>query len=597
MAKKQVATSSMTPKEPTGTGQYTVVARRYRPQQFKDLVGQEAVARALENAIKTDRVAHAYLFTGARGVGKTSAARILAKALNCVKGATPTPCDQCEICLSIASGEDIDVLEIDGASNRGIDEVRAIRQNVSTRPSRSRYKIYIIDEVHMLTTQAFNALLKTLEEPPPHVKFIFATTEVQKIPITILSRCQRFDFGGIGTTKIVERLRKIVQSEKMQADDEALQLIARRAGGSMRDAQSLLDQLLAFGGEKLSADQVHALLGTAGDDRIVHLAQVILEQNARQALAIIHQCADEGLQLGELLDQLIDYWRSLMLVNSVGSEGMDLNVPEGVKPKLLQQASELSIDTILSGLDVLTTTKNRLRNTSHGLILLEMTVIRLCRLRELIPIAQLSEWLSQPQAKQKDLSGSSRSSINEQKGETGKKNSLTNTNAISNGLSHPVSQDTKNPPEPKLNSLSDIWEKVVKEVGGILGNHLEKAFPPAISAPNALVIRFPVRYNSAYDYCKETQSINWIVSAFKTITGSTWAVRIEREEFERPTETLVVPKTPLSKKEQEKGLLEIPLLNAISDVLGGQIRGFDEGFGMVTINNSPEVEASETEEH
>src|SRR6516225_10636472 len=184
---------------------YTVLARRYRPQQFRDLVGQEPVAQALTNALATNRVAHAYLFTGARGVGKTSTARILAKALNCVHGPTATPCDACEICQSIASGDDVDVLEIDGATNRRIDEVREIRGNVQYRPSRSRYKIFIIDEVHMLTKEAFNALLKTLEEPPPHVKFIFATTEVEKVPITILSRCQRFDFPGISLPHIVER--------------------------------------------------------------------------------------------------------------------------------------------------------------------------------------------------------------------------------------------------------------------------------------------------------------------------------------------------------------------------------------------------------
>ncbi len=205
--------------------EYTVLARRYRPQQFADLVGQEPVAEALINAITSNRVAHAYLFTGARGVGKTSTARILAKALNCVKGPTPTPCDVCDLCKAIAVGEDMDVLEIDGASNRGIDEVREIRQNVQFRPSRSRYKIYIIDEVHMLTGPAFNALLKTLEEPPAHVKFIFATTEAQKIPITILSRCQRFDFTGISVAGVVQRLQEIVASEGMAAAPEALEII------------------------------------------------------------------------------------------------------------------------------------------------------------------------------------------------------------------------------------------------------------------------------------------------------------------------------------------------------------------------------------
>src|SRR5215207_4332720 len=208
MAKTKSPPAAAAPTDPGR--EYTVVARRYRPQQFADLVGQESVAQALTNAIQTNRVAHAYLFTGVRGVGKTSAARILAKALNCVKGPTPTPCDQCDSCKAVADGQDVDVQEIDGASNNGVDEIRNLRNNVATRPQRSRYKIYIIDEVHMLSKAAFNALLKTLEEPPPHVKIIFATTEVQKVPITILSRCQRFDFAGIALPRIVERLKDIV---------------------------------------------------------------------------------------------------------------------------------------------------------------------------------------------------------------------------------------------------------------------------------------------------------------------------------------------------------------------------------------------------
>src|SRR5262249_2850100 len=207
--------------------------RRYRPQTFADLVGQEPVARALANAIKAGRVAHAYLFTGNRGVGKTSTARILAKALNCVQGPTPEPCGACEVCQSIATCEAVAVLEIDAASHRGMANVRDLRSNVQYRPSRARFKIYIIDEVHMLTRESFNALLKTLEEPPPHVKFIFATTEVDKVPITILSRCQRFDFAGIPLPRIVERLRAIVEREGVQADPEALELVARRAGGAL----------------------------------------------------------------------------------------------------------------------------------------------------------------------------------------------------------------------------------------------------------------------------------------------------------------------------------------------------------------------------
>ncbi len=266
-------------------GRYTVIARRYRPQAFDELVGQEHVARALQQAITSGRVGHAYLFTGARGVGKTSAARILAKALNCVSGPTSTPCNECEVCLRVAAGDDVDVLEIDGASNRGIDEIRQLRQNVAVRPSRVRYKIYIIDEVHMLTKEAFNALLKTLEEPPEHVKFIFATTEPQKIPITILSRCQRFDFAGISSAAIQARLSQIAAAEGVAVEPAALQILASRAAGSMRDSQSLLEQLLALGHEKITADDVNQLLGIAPAERLSGLVRHLMARDASAALA------------------------------------------------------------------------------------------------------------------------------------------------------------------------------------------------------------------------------------------------------------------------------------------------------------------------
>src|SRR5436309_3940770 len=374
---------------------YEVFARKYRPQTFADLVGQAHVSRTLKNAVAQNRLAHAYLFVGPRGIGKTSTARILAKALNCVKGPTVTPDGTCDNCLEIAAGNSLDVLEIDGASNNGVEQVRELRENVRYAPSKSRYKIYIIDEVHMLTVAAFNALLKTLEEPPPHVKFIFATTEVQKIPITILSRCQRFDFAGIGTAPIKERLCEIVQNEGMQADDEALDMIARRAGGSMRDAQSLLDQLLAFGSDRLSADQVHALLGTAGDDRVFELASAVLQRDAKRALDLLAALASRSLQLGELLDQLMAYWRDLMVVRCAGAEAPDLSVPSRHRATLLKQANALGLETILAGLDILNGARTRLRNTNHGQLLVEMALVRLARLEDLVPVSQLVQSLAQ----------------------------------------------------------------------------------------------------------------------------------------------------------------------------------------------------------
>ncbi|MBC7171783.1 MAG: DNA polymerase III subunit gamma/tau, partial [Polyangiaceae bacterium] len=230
---------------------YTVFARKYRPQTFEDLVGQEHVARTLGNAIASGRVAHAFLFTGVRGVGKTTTARLLAKCLNCEKGPTATPCNECGPCVDITSGRDVDVQEIDGASNNGVDDVRRLQETLPYRPARDRFKIVIVDEVHMLSTGAFNAFLKTLEEPPAHVKFIFATTESHKVPITIRSRCQRYDFRLIPQTTIAARVRAILRMEELDADDDAVAIVAREAAGSMRDALTLLDQLVAFGGGKL----------------------------------------------------------------------------------------------------------------------------------------------------------------------------------------------------------------------------------------------------------------------------------------------------------------------------------------------------------
>ena len=373
---------------------YTVVARRYRPQQFADLIGQEHVAGALANALSTGRIAHAYLFTGARGVGKTSTARILAKALNCVNGPTASPCDQCDICQGIMSGEDVDVIEIDAASNTGVENIRELRQNAGFRPQRARNKVYIIDEVHMLSNSAFNALLKTLEEPPAHVKFIFATTEAHKIPITILSRCQRFDFAHIGAAKLLDTLKHIVRKEGLEADDDALKAVTRRAGGSMRDAQTLLDQLLGATDGKLTAQAVHTLLGTAGDDRVGELADAILTGDGAAAVRFVAQADDRGVQVGELLDQLVDYWRGLMLAKVAGPDAVDLPGSPELQQKLQSHAVATSLDTVLAGIDVLTTAKARMRGSSHAHVLMEVAVVRLARLEDLLSIGQLVESLT-----------------------------------------------------------------------------------------------------------------------------------------------------------------------------------------------------------
>ena len=394
-AKRATAKPRASETPPSADAGYTVLARRYRPVTFGDVVGQEPVARSLSNAIQDGRVAHAYLFCGMRGVGKTSMARILAKALNCQKGPTVTPCNQCDICQGIGLGEDVDVLEIDGASNRGIDEVREIRQNVGYRPARARHKIYIIDEVHMLTKEAFNALLKTLEEPPPHVKFVFATTEPQKIPATIESRCQRFDFRAIAAHQIAERIDAIVRQEKLKVDADAVALLARRAQGSLRDALSLLDQVLAFGSEQITVEDVHALLGTATDDRMIALVERFVQRDTAGALQDVDQAVNDGINLAELVNQLLDYFRDLMVSASCGTEAALLSVSTKQAQTVLAQSKQLGLETVLAGMEILADTKYRMRTASAGRTVLEMALVRLCQLEDLAELSGLVSRLEQ----------------------------------------------------------------------------------------------------------------------------------------------------------------------------------------------------------
>ena len=373
----------------TNGSHYTVLARRFRPQAFDDVVGQEHVARALTNAIKAGRVAHAYMFTGARGVGKTSTARILAKALNCPNAKDGVPCNHCEICDGISAGNDVDVLEIDGASNRGIDDIRSLRANVGVRSMRTQYKVYIIDEVHMLTKEAFNALLKTLEEPPPNVKFVFCTTEPNKVPDTILSRCQRFDFSSINDISIADRLREIARAEGFEVAEDALELVARRARGSMRDSQSLFDQLLAFSDGTVTAEDVHRMLGTAGDERLVDLFNAIVEHRPGEVLAQLDAAFGTGVQPGELMDQSIGYVRDLMVTISGGATVPLCSVATRHREILMQQATRLSMHSVMAAFQILSDGKNQMFRSTFARTVLEMAMVQLSLLENLSAISDL----------------------------------------------------------------------------------------------------------------------------------------------------------------------------------------------------------------
>ena len=549
-SKPMPGTEPPTPDYPEPAG-YTVVARRYRPQQFADLIGQEHVAAALTNAIASGRIAHAYLFTGARGVGKTSAARILAKALNCEKGPTATPCDECDICKSIANGDDVDSIEIDGASNNKVDEARDLRSNVGFRPTRARFKIYIIDEVHMLTTGAFNALLKTLEEPPAHVKFILATTEVQKIPITILSRCQRFDFATVNAVKIFDSLKRVVASEGLKADDDALQIVAKRANGSMRDSQTLLDQLLSFSDGPLTAERVHALFGTASDLWVKELAEAVLTGNPARALEMVDEASARGLQLGELTDQIIDHWRGLML-GGIGVPG--------------SPTSSASLDTILAGLDIWTSTKLRMRGSPHTQILLEMALVRLSRLEEMLSVAQLAQWVGGAEAPPGTAPKSTVLPLSEPvKKKTPSESSSGGVGAL---------------PILKSNNIEELWPRLKAEIGPVISARLSGTpLLPAIFGPTSLAIRFPSGYTPAVEYLRDERNSEEIRKTLKKITGNDWQVRIE-ELPPDPKSTRVESSNgmPTGAASKRNDLLQLPFIRAAVDVLGAQLMKVEDGF-------------------
>ena len=353
-------------------------------------MGQSHVATALRNAIESNRVGHAYLFTGARGVGKTSTARIFAKALNNPAGASVDFDPNTDIAAAIDAGEDVDVIEIDGASNRGIDEIRSLRANAGVRPSRARYKIYIIDEVHMLTQAAFNALLKTLEEPPEHVKFIFCTTDPEKMPITVLSRCQRFDFAPVEVAEIVGRLDEIVRAEGIDAEPAALELIARRAAGSMRDSQSLLEQVMSFADRSLTADAVHSMLGTADDTRLMALARTMADGSAAETLQMIDAAVDAGVDAGRLSEQMLGFYRDLMAAAVGCDAGLMRNTSPSMYDDLRTLAEQIGIQNLLAIIGLIDDTLSRIRFSVYSRALLEAAVVQICHLPNLQLLSDLA---------------------------------------------------------------------------------------------------------------------------------------------------------------------------------------------------------------
>jgi len=359
---------------------YQVTARKWRPQTFDDVVEQQHVTRTLKNAIRLNRVAHAYLFAGTRGVGKTTMARVLAKALNCERGPTPDPCGTCSACLEIAQGASMDIVEIDGASNRGIDEIRDLRETLRYLPSRGRYKVYIIDEVHMLTKEAFNALLKTLEEPPPHVVFIFATTELDKIPHTIISRCQRFEFKRVSLSGIVSQLEHIIDKEGISISPTSLLRIAKAAEGSMRDAQSLFDQVVAYTGTVVDDREVDHLLGSVGSETLAQCMSAIIRQDAETALRTLDALQDEGHDAVAMIRALQEGLRHLIVLKTTEHPAELIPLSEADLDLFRQVAESASVEDLYGLFQVLVTAEQSLRGAGNPFLVLEMAVIRMARI-------------------------------------------------------------------------------------------------------------------------------------------------------------------------------------------------------------------------
>jgi DNA polymerase-3 subunit gamma/tau len=365
---------------------YQVIARKYRPQRFEDVVGQEHVTQTLANAIAQKRIAHAYLFVGPRGTGKTTIARIFAKCLNCADGPRVDFAENDSKAVEIADGRSMDVMEIDGASNRGIDEVRALRETVQYVPASSRFKIYIIDEVHMLTKEAFNALLKTLEEPPPHVKFMFATTEPERVLPTILSRCQRFDLRRIPASLIVKHLEQIAKKEQVKIDPAALHAIARGADGGMRDAESTLDQLISFCGREITEPDVLSMFGLASQSQILALAGAVLSGETEKALRELNELARQGKDLGRLVSELLGHFRNLLIFQVSGGDLNLIEASEAEGAALKEQAARIASDALTRIMEVLTDCEGRLRDTASKKILIEVTLLKMIEARQALSI-------------------------------------------------------------------------------------------------------------------------------------------------------------------------------------------------------------------
>ena len=449
---------------------YVALYRQWRPQDFDALVGQKAVKTTLKNALASGKIAHAYLFSGPRGTGKTSMARILAKALNCEQGPTAEPCGQCSNCQRIVQGTSLDVIEIDAASNTSVDNIRDLREQVAFTPAESRYKVYIIDEVHMLSAGAFNALLKTLEEPPAYVIFILATTEAHKIPITILSRCQRYDFHRISIDTITDRLAELMRTEQVDVEERALRYVAKAGDGSMRDALSLLDQCIAFHlGEKLTYENVLEVLGAVDTEVFSALLRQVLAKDVTGAIRTVDHLVDQGRELGQMVNDFTWYMRNLLLIQSADDMEEVLDMSADHLAALKEEAQMVEPETLIRYIRIFSELSSQIRYAAQKRILLEIAIIKLCR-------PQMEKDLSALNERMDDI---------EQKLESGAFVSAAPQSTVSPVSSGADGAGTGTPEKPELpkaipediKQVMQNWRSVISEMGGITRQYLNQAVP------------------------------------------------------------------------------------------------------------------------
>jgi DNA polymerase-3 subunit gamma/tau len=548
---------------------YQVFARKYRPQTFDDLVGQAHVTRTLKNAVEQNRLAHAYLFVGPRGIGKTSTARILAKALNCVNGPTITPCGVCDSCKEITGGNSLDVLEIDGASNNGVEQVRELRDNVRYAPSKGHFKIYIIDEVHMLTSAAFNALLKTLEEPPPHVKFIFATTEPQKVLPTILSRCQRFDLHRIPANLIAQHLQFIAGKEKFSLDPAAAHAIARGADGGLRDAESMLDQLVAFCGDKIGEPDVLSVFGFTSEQTVANFTGYILRGETPEALDLLHAEAENGKDMMKLMSDLISYLRDL-LVGKVKPDALadDLN-PE-LQKSLETQAAMIETDRLLELIDQFAAAEGRMKWAPNKRLHFEVAVIKAIQTLSQVTLNEVIENLAALRDGKSTAPTSAKQAAKIIAAEAPRVAEKTATKQ-----SKPEPAALSPAPEPKAIDHEAVWLKVVEQIRArrpLIHAWVDSARPLGIEG-HFFQLGFPPEQKTAMESLASPRTRDFLEALIKEISGQSLKVKMALKEGLPVRPVAEPPATPPKKKEDSQATFkDDPLIREALEIFKGEIK-------------------------